>query len=52
MLYEHLELLSSNVADMVAGNYQESINGYDEMEMQALEMADMMAEGIAMQFPG
>jgi len=52
MLYEHLELLSSNVADMIAGNYQESINGYDEIEQQALEMADMMAEGIAMQFPG
>lgn len=52
MLIEHLDLLSENVSNMVAGNYQESIDGYDEVEMQALEMADMMAEGIAMQFPG
>ncbi len=52
MLYEHLDLLSSNVENMIAKNYEESINGYDEIEMQALEMADMMAEGLAMQFPG
>ncbi len=51
MLYEHLELLRSDIENMLAGNYEESINGYDEIEMQALEMADMMAEGIAMQFP-
>lgn len=51
MLYEHLELLSTNVADMLAQNYEASINGYDDIEAQALEMADMMAEGIAMQFP-
>jgi hypothetical protein len=52
MMYEHLELLSSNIESMLAQNYEESITGYDEIEMQALEMADMMAEGIAMQFPG
>jgi len=51
MLEEHLMLLSANVADMLAQNYAESINGYDDIELQALEMADMMAEGIAMQFP-
>lgn len=51
MLYEHLDLLFNNVAAMLAGNYEQSINEYDEIEMQALEMADMMAEGIAMQFP-
>jgi hypothetical protein len=51
MMNEHLDLLSANVADMVAENYEESINGYDDIEMQALEMADMMAEGISEQFP-
>jgi len=51
MLMEHLDLLGDNVADMLSGNYAESISGYDEIELQALEMADMMAEGIAMQFP-
>lgn len=52
MLYEHLDLLASNIENMIAKNYEESINGYDEIEMQALEMADMMAEGLTMQFPG
>lgn len=51
MLFEHLDLLSNNISQMLEGNYQESINGFDEIERQALEMADMMAEGIAMQFP-
>jgi hypothetical protein len=52
MLYEHLDLLGSNVENMIANKDAESISGYDEIEMQALEMADMMAEGIMMQFPG
>lgn len=52
MLYEHLDLLSTNVENMIAKNYEESINGFDEIELQALEMADMMAEGLMMQFPG
>lgn len=51
MLLEHLELLRDNVASTIAGNYQESINGFDDVEAQALEMADMMAEGISAQFP-
>jgi hypothetical protein len=52
LLYEHLDLLGANVEQMIAQNYEESINGFDEIERQALEMADIMAEGIAMQFPG
>ena len=52
MLEEHLNLLSENVDQMAEGDYADSIEGYDEMELQALEMADMMSEGIAMQFPG
>ncbi|MBP1756092.1 MAG: hypothetical protein H6Q59_2490 [Firmicutes bacterium] len=52
MLYEHLDLLASNIENMIAKNYEESINGYDEIEMQAMEMADMMVEGLTMQFPG
>ena len=50
MLNEHLDLLSASVADMLSENYEESILRYDDIEMQALEMADMMADGIAMQF--
>ena len=51
MMEEHLELLESNIMNMLEGNYEESINEFDDIEAQALEMADMMAEGIARQFP-
>ncbi len=50
MIDEHLQLLSDNIARMLAKKYEDSINGFDDIEMQALEMADMMSEGIAMQF--
>jgi LysM repeat protein len=52
MFDEHLRLLAENVSQMINQDYAASISGYDEIELQALEMADMMAEGIAMQFPG
>ena len=51
MMNEHLELLQTNIMNMLEENYEESINGYDDVEAQALEMADMMAEGISRQFP-
>ena len=51
MLDEHLELLRANIDYMVTKNYEESINTYDDIQSQALEMADMMAEGIYLQFP-
>jgi LysM repeat protein len=51
MLEEHLNLLSQRVNDMVMQNYEEAVNIYDDIQLQALEMADMMAEGIYMQFP-
>lgn len=51
MLEEHLDLLSQRVNNMVMQNFEEAINIYDDIELQALEIADMMAEGIFMQFP-
>ncbi len=50
MLDEHLQLLGDNIALMLAGRYGDSINAFDDIEAQALEMGDMMAEGIAEQF--
>lgn len=46
MLLEHLELLGRNAEEMLAGNWEQSVNEFDEIELQAMEMADMMAEGI------
>jgi hypothetical protein len=50
MMNEHLNLLFDNSAQMIAGKYEDSINGFDDIEAQALEMGDVMAEGIIMQF--
>ncbi|MGQ7280419.1 acetylglutamate kinase [Brevibacillus thermoruber] len=51
MLYEHLRLLSSEVAARIAGNYVENIALSDRIEAQALKMADVMTIGIVQQFP-
>jgi len=51
MLYKHLELTKSEAVYWLTKEYQKAINIYDEIEKQALDMADMMTEGIVNQFP-
>ena len=51
MLYEHLRLLSNEVATRIAGNYEENVATSDLVQTQALEMADVLTRGIAQQFP-
>ncbi|MCM3782400.1 acetylglutamate kinase [Neobacillus mesonae] len=51
MLYEHLRLLTSEVASRISGDYVQNVALNDEIEPQALEMADMMTRGIIQQFP-
>jgi hypothetical protein len=51
MLYEHLALTKSEAVDILTGNYEEGIKVYDEIEKQALKMADVMIKGIVKQFP-
>ncbi|NLK28920.1 MAG: acetylglutamate kinase [Clostridiales bacterium] len=51
VLDEHLNLLMESINDLVSQNYEEAIAKYDDIQLQALEMADMMAEGIYMDFP-
>ena len=47
---EHLELLADNISYILEQNYRASVDGFDDIESQAMEMADMMAEGIVAQF--
>lgn len=51
MLHEHLALTKSEAVDILTSNYAEGIKVYDEIEKQALKMADVMAKGIVKQFP-
>ncbi|MDQ1913667.1 acetylglutamate kinase [Paenibacillus sp. GD4] len=51
MMHEHLNLLSSEVAARIAGNYEENVATNDRVEPRALMMADVMTSGIAEQFP-
>ena len=51
MLHGHLALTKSEAVNMINGNYAESIILFDQIEEQALEMADVMTCGIIRQFP-
>lgn len=46
MLYEHLDMLTSAISDLLSENYTEAINNYDDIELQIMEMGDMFIEGM------
>lgn len=51
MLHSHLELVKAQAVNMLAKKFEADIRAYDENERQTLQMADMLASGIARQFP-
>lgn len=51
MLFDHLRLVQTEAVQMLQGMYQASIDTYDQVEAQSLEMADEMWRGIVRQFP-
>lgn len=51
MLYSHLEMTKQEAVDFISGNYAASVTVFDKIEQEALQMADMMTEGIVRQFP-
>ncbi|WP_407701989.1 acetylglutamate kinase [Viridibacillus soli] len=51
MFYSHLALTKSEAVLMINNNYKKSIEVYDEIQKQALGMADAITEGIVKQFP-
>lgn len=51
MLFDHLALVKNEAVFMLTKEFQKGIDLYDEMERQAMMMADTMTEGIVKQFP-
>jgi LysM repeat protein len=52
MLYNHLAMTKVEALARLQHNYVNDIALYDQIESQALTMADAMASGIVKQFPG
>lgn len=51
MFYSHLAMTKDEAVNILSKNYKNSIVLFDNIEKEALEMADMMTQGIVMQFP-
>ncbi len=51
MLYDHLAMLKAEAVYFITKDYANSIAIFENIEQEALEMADMMTEGIVRQFP-
>jgi len=50
MLRHHLALVKDQAVYMLTQNYEAAVAVYDDIELQSLGMADVMAEGIIRQF--
>ncbi|MCL2540273.1 MAG: LysM peptidoglycan-binding domain-containing protein [Firmicutes bacterium] len=51
MLYKHLELTTKEVSNRMAGNFPADIAAFDEVEKEALDMADYFTSGLIKEFP-
>lgn len=51
LLHHHLSLVKAEAIAFLNEDFEATVQLYDELERQALEMADVMAKGIIKQFP-
>lgn len=50
MLHDHLAMTKTEAVALLTQKYEDSIHVFENMELEALAMADMMAQGIVRQF--
>jgi len=50
LLFDHLAMVKDEAVLMLTGDYQREIDLYDDMERNAMRMADVMTDGIVKQF--
>ncbi len=51
LLYDHLAMTKTEAVDLLTQNDQDSITVFEEIEPEALRMADTMEKGLVEQFP-
>ena len=51
MMKVHLDLTLEEATARLQGNYEADVEAYDEVYAELMMMADMLSEGIALQFP-
>ncbi len=50
LLFDHLRMTEDEAVQILTGKYQQSINEFDDIQAEALKMADVMTCGIVKQF--
>jgi hypothetical protein len=51
MMHDHLQLTNDEAAQRIKKDYDADVIAYDKVHVEILNMSDMIADGIARQFP-
>jgi membrane protease subunit (stomatin/prohibitin family) len=51
MLRDYLDMIKNAINEMLAGNFDDAVTTFTDIESQSMEMADIMTDGIVKQFP-